>query len=63
MSDLCQQCSLEVWGKDNGDLANMTSIATLADCKQCGIIQVDKDGRCVDGGCPIHSKQLRTTTP
>ena len=61
MSDFCRQCSISIFGDDMRDLADMTTTVTLVLCEGCGMIQVDKDGKCVDDGCPIHGKKLRTT--
>lgn len=61
MADFCQQCLLEIFWEDTRDLAGLTSTVTLALCEGCGMIQVDKDGRCVDLGCPVHGRKLRTT--
>lgn len=60
--ELCQQCSIDQWGEDKGDLAGMTTTVTLSLCEGCGMIQVDANGKCVDQGCPVHGKKLRTTT-
>lgn len=61
MSDLCQQCSIDTWGGDSKDLANLTSTTIIALCDVCGMVVVDADGKCVDSGCPVHGKKLRTT--
>lgn len=54
MSSFCKQCSLDVFGEDFGDMAN---ISTQSDtkaglyasvlCEDCGYIQVDHEGNCV----------------
>lgn len=63
MADFCQQCSLAIFDEDNRDLADLTTGngVTLALCEGCGMVQVDVNGKCVDDGCPIHGKRLRTT--
>lgn len=58
---LCQQCSIDQWGEDKRDLAGMTTTVTLSLCEGCGVVQVDANGKCVDSGCPVHGKKLRTT--
>lgn len=62
MADLCQQCSIDTWGEDNRDLAELTlgSDTTLVLCEGCGYVLVDFEGKCVDDGCHIHGKSLRT---
>lgn len=61
MADFCRQCSIKIFGEDHKDLADLISTGpTLALCEGCGYIQVDINGQCIDDGCPIHSKQLRT---
>ena len=61
MADFCQQCSLAIFDEDNRDLADLTTGVTLALCEGCGMVQVNSDGKCIDDGCPIHGKRLRTT--
>lgn len=64
MADFCQQCSLAIFDEDSRDLANLTAsnIGTIIVlCEGCGMVQVDVNGKCVDDGCPIHGKRLRTT--
>ena len=58
MADLCKQCSIELYGRDFGDLKGITSKkdweqgkATVVLCEGCGIIQVDPDGRCISQDC------------
>lgn len=58
MSDFCQQCSLETFGKDCGDLAGLTKpeawaedLANVVICEGCGITQVDPEGRCIATDC------------
>lgn len=58
MSDFCKQCSLDNFGKDFGDLANITTAKDIAQnksaaviCEGCGPIQVDVDGTCLSENC------------
>jgi len=58
MTDFCKQCSIELFGKDFGDLKGITSRkdweqgkAVVVICEGCGIIQVDPDGRCISQDC------------
>jgi len=55
MSGYCQQCSLELFGADQEDLAGFVSPAMategyglLAVCEECGPIMIDPDGRRLD---------------
>ena len=58
MADFCKQCSIELFGKDFGDLANITTseqwedeVVAVVLCEGCGVIQVDPEGRCVSPDC------------
>lgn len=58
MADFCMQCSEELFGKDSGDLAGMSTAEEtnkepypVALCEGCGPIQVDHTGRCVSIDC------------
>jgi len=58
MTDLCKQCSVELFGKDSGDLKGITSQedwkqgkAAVVICEGCGIIQVDPNGKCISPDC------------
>ena len=55
MADLCQQCALDTWGEDIGDLAGLSTPDDtaarrypIALCEGCGPIQVDHTGRRAD---------------
>lgn len=55
MSGYCQQCSHEVFGADQEDLAGFVSPAMAAEgyglyaiCEECGPVMVDPDGRRLD---------------
>lgn len=58
MADFCQQCSIENFGEDYGDLSDLTTpemmkegIARVVLCEGCGPIQVDPAGRCISVDC------------
>lgn len=51
MADFCKECSLEDFGRDFGDLANLSTEADTKNalyavvlCEGCGPIQVDHTG-------------------
>lgn len=51
MADFCRDCSIDVWGKDYGDLADLSTeedtkngLFCVVICEGCGIIQVDHEG-------------------
>lgn len=63
MADFCQQCSIEKFGKDFGELAGITTQeawskgeSCVVICENCGPIQVDPDGRCVSIDC-LHQHE------
>ena len=54
MADFCKQCSVEVFGEDSLDLADITklgdqmaSLYVKVLCETCGFIQVDWKGNCI----------------
>lgn len=58
MADFCRACSIEIFGEDHRELAEITTEEQQAKghyavviCEGCGIIQVDKDGNCVSKDC------------
>ncbi|WVW77468.1 hypothetical protein Bhz59_00082 [Stenotrophomonas phage vB_SmaS_Bhz59] len=58
MADFCKQCSIDHFGKDFRELADITKPETWAQreacvviCEGCGVIQVDPDGRCASPDC------------
>ncbi len=58
MADFCKQCSYDTFGKDFGDLAELTQLenwlqglAQCHICEGCGPIQVDPEGNCVSEDC------------
>lgn len=58
MADFCKQCSIDHFGKDFRELADITKpdhwqagMAVTTICEGCGPIQVDPDGNCVSPDC------------
>jgi len=58
MADFCRQCSLDGFGEDWGDLANISTPEDTAKglfavvlCEGCGPTQVDHTGECVAPDC------------
>jgi hypothetical protein len=58
MADFCRQCSLENFGEDYGDLANLIpdldfalGYCAVALCEGCGPTVVNKMGMCLSGHC------------
>lgn len=51
MSDFCKSCSIELFGFDSKDLANLGNlkpgIGFVVICKGCGLILVDVEGNCI----------------
>lgn len=63
MADFCSQCSIELFGKDYGDMAGITSpedwakgLAAIVLCEDCGAIQVDPGGLCISDCDKNHGK-------
>jgi hypothetical protein len=58
MADFCKQCSVEMFGEDFGDLANLCAEGQRAHviCEGCGFTVVDKDGICVSDMCLSQHK-------
>lgn len=61
MADFCKQCSIEMFGKDYMELANLGPVDTLtpgegwvALCESCGHTVVAQDGTCIADWCPLH---------
>ena len=55
MADFCKQCSINNFGEDFKDLAGITKpedwakgLAAVVLCEDCGVIQVDPEGKRVD---------------
>lgn len=62
MADFCRQCSIEVWGEDFGDLANLgpkdyralePDEGWAALCEHCGPTLVNNAGECLPGCCLV----------
>lgn len=58
MAEFCKQCSIDLFGKDHGDLAGITKVedwqkgeAAVVCCEGCAFIQVDPEGNCVSKDC------------
>lgn len=51
MADFCKQCSIDFFGEDCKDLANLGECnkdeGFSVICEGCGLILVDKDGNCI----------------
>lgn len=70
MADFCKQCSIEIFGKDFGELAGLTTVedwangkAVVALCEDCGPIQVDPDGNCITDCDKHHYTKVVTEEP
>jgi hypothetical protein len=59
MSAFCQQCSIEMFGKDLRELASEEEIPEgygyPSICEGCGYVFVDADGKCVDNCLLRHN--------
>lgn len=54
MSDFCKQCSMDIFGKDTGDMAGISTqedtengLYCVVLCEDCGAVQVDHEGNCI----------------
>jgi hypothetical protein len=62
VADFCKQCSIELFGKDFGDLKpSPERAAALKDdegyleiCEGCGVTMVGREGECVYKYCDKH---------
>ena len=71
MADFCKQCSIEIFGKDFGDLKpTPEQIATLKEgegftelCEGCGFTVVGNEGECIYAFCPKHGGNKHAETP
>lgn len=61
MADFCAQCSVEMFGADEGDLKDLGDASTLEPghgwaviCEGCGFIVVDNAGKCIASYCEKH---------
>ena len=66
MADFCKQCSIETFGEDFKELANLGPEGELKPgegwmtlCEGCGFIIVSQDGTCIEPECVKHGKALR----
>lgn len=67
MADFCQQCSIELFGEDCGDLANLGPAEKLGPregwlvlCEGCGPIVVTPEGACMS--CDKHGPERQPTS-
>ena len=58
MAEFCKACSIELFGRDTGGLAGITTKkneqqgrAVIVICEGCGVIQVDNEGNCISPDC------------
>ena len=58
MADFCKQCSLEIFGFDNQDLAGLNPEISLKEdegfvviCEGCGATLVNHEGECINTEC------------
>lgn len=63
MADFCKACSVNMFGEDFKELANITQVAAWQEgkavtvlCEGCGPVQVDPDGNCVSTDCLEQGK-------
>jgi hypothetical protein len=61
MASFCKQCSIDVFGKDFGDMKDLGPAGELAEdegwlclCEDCGLTIVSQDGTCINAGCFKH---------
>lgn len=61
MADFCQQCSVELFGEDYKELANLgqgrklePGMGWIVLCEGCGPTVVDEDGKCILECCEKH---------
>jgi len=66
MADLCKQCSIDIYGKDFGDLKGLGKGEELQKgngwsclCEGCGHTVVDDEGSCVSYFCELHGEENR----
>ena len=60
MADFCKQCSIDMWGRDTGDLSGLITEAEVKEgygavviCEGCGVIRVDHEGKRLEDPEPI----------
>jgi len=67
MADFCRQCSIDLFGDDYRDLADLswpsdTRMGNYAPalCEGCGVTIVDHEGKCVSEHClKQHGKESK----
>ena len=52
MANFCQQCSLDLFGKDFRELRGNRE--HYDQCETCGYVLVNAEGKCVDPNCRVH---------
>ena len=64
MADFCQQCLIDMYGEDLGDMAGLCEpgYVVTALCETCGPTRVDHDGKCVTN-CDLQHASMETITP
>jgi len=59
MADFCRQCSIDLFGQDNGDLADLAECGPdegfSVICEGCGFILVNNAGECIQ--CDLKAGQ------
>ena len=63
MADFCKQCSIDMFGEDLGELADLGPAGELKEgegwsalCEGCGFTVVAQDGSCIATDCPKHGQ-------
>jgi hypothetical protein len=63
MADFCEACSIELFGKDYGDLKGLfgedeskAGMVVRVICEGCGFTEVNHLGQCVAVYCSKHSE-------
>lgn len=64
MSDFCKQCSIEHFGEDMRDFANLMEPKEYSEgfgaaviCEGCGFVVVDINGKCISTNCSLHGNR------
>lgn len=70
MADYCQQCSVDLFGKDFRELAGLgrgkkldAGMGWTAMCEWCGLTLVDDEGRCIAPQCTRHGSEDAKSRP
>lgn len=69
MSDLCRQCTNEIWGEEGSDFEIVPPTSPYAEvaqqnlalCESCGLILVNGEGSCIDPACKLHGNAITKT--